>query len=68
MEKNSVVQISSTEKSLNGCIGFVVSKTDTQVDVNIYYPKEEGKNAFVKTVRLPLDRVNYIGEPKLKPL
>ncbi len=68
MNKNSVVQISSKEKSLNGCIGILLSVENFEAKVNIYYPKDEDKNAFVKTVTIPLINLTYIGEPKLKPL
>ena len=71
MDKNTIVQILSKgilDKSLNGVIGFVLSTNSTSAKVNIYYPKELGKNAFVVSKDIPLDNLYVIGEPKLKPL
>lgn len=71
MQKNSVVQIVSNgvlDKSLNGCVGFIKNIEGSSAEVNIYTPQESGKNAFSKTIKIPVANLAYIGEAKLKPL
>lgn len=71
MEKNTIIQIDSKnilDKALHGCVGFIKEFKNEVAIIAIYHPKDKGKNAFKQEFEIPINNLNIIGRPKLKPL